>query len=91
MAVRIQSIKKCGFLRQMAQAAVNSADTLYDTLPNNTWVAYQNVPYSVAYQFAATLTPDAMYAQQILPVYQAAVETNTCQQIATGTGSIWVM
>lgn len=32
VAVRIQSIKKCGFLRQMAQQAVTAAATLGDTL-----------------------------------------------------------
>ena len=66
-------------------------DTLYVALPNMTWIAYQNVPYSMAYQFAASLAPDAFYAQQVKPVYQAAVETNNCLQIATGTGAIWVL
>lgn len=66
-------------------------DTLYVTLPNKTWIAYQNVPYSVAYQFAATLAPDALYAQQILPIYKAAVETNNCLQLATANGTILVV
>jgi hypothetical protein len=30
--VRIQSIKKCGFLRQMVQVAINGASTLAETL-----------------------------------------------------------
>ena len=42
VAVRIQSIKKCGFLRQMAQAAVNSASTLYETLLKAQTVHFTN-------------------------------------------------
>ncbi|MGB6501645.1 MAG: KTSC domain-containing protein [Thermoplasmata archaeon] len=62
-------------------------EILYANLPYiNQYYTYLNVPYSVAYGFANTKTPDQYYQQHIKNIYRFALEAESCFALRTEDG-----
>ena len=62
-------------------------EIMYVNLPQIIqYITYLNVPYSAAYGFANTKTPDTYYKQQVKPIYKYALEMDTCWSFVTETG-----
>jgi len=62
-------------------------EILYVSLPQIIqYYTYLNVPYSVAYSFSNTKTPDQFYAQSVKPVYRYALEAENCFSLLTENG-----
>lgn len=62
-------------------------EILYVALPGIIqYYTYLNVPYSVAYGFANTKTPDQFYAQSVKPIYRYGLEAENCFALLTEDG-----
>lgn len=67
-------------------------ELLYASLPGIIqYMTYLNVPYSVAYQFSNTKTPDQFYARTIKPVYKRALSAENCFALLTENGKFLVV